>query len=152
MPRQNRNSPLPDAARPQVADSQIQRALDTLATPLIEVIKFLTPFRQPEKWKPLPFDATWRNYTGATDRQRAAYKKDPLGRVYLRGLVERFSGAGTSVAILPVGYWPKNETMFTVYTNTGVGRLDVQAVGNLFAVAGGTGFISLDGISFDTES
>jgi hypothetical protein len=71
--------------------------------------------------------------------------------VHLRGLVERFSGASTSVAILPVGYRPVNETMFGVWTDTGAGRLDVQVVGNLFAVAGGATFVSLDGISFDTE-
>ena len=149
--QQNRNSPLPEAGRPQVTDPLIQRAFDTLATPLIAVIQFLLPFRQPEKWKAPAFGTGWRDYSAATDRQRTAYKKDPLGRIHLRGLVERFSGVETSIAVLPQGYRPKNNTLFVVVTNVGIGRVDVQSTGNVLYVFGGVGFISFDGISFDTE-
>ena len=150
MTRLNRNSPLPDAARPQVADSQIQRAFDTLATPLIEVIKFLTPFRQPEKWTNADFTTGWVDYNVNTTQSR----KDALGRVELRGACYRASGALTAMFVLPVNHRPKRAFSFVSISNNLVCRIDVDTTGEVSIGSGGAPgvWVSVSGINFHAES
>jgi hypothetical protein len=37
---------------------------------------------------------------------------------------------------------------FIVITNTGIGQVEVDQSGNIIHISGGTGFVSLSGISF----
>lgn len=151
MGRLNRDSPLPAAARPRVEDPLVQRAFDTLATPLIEVIKFLTPYRQQEKWQNLAFQSGWRDYAD-TRFHVAEFRKNPLGRVELRGIVTRFSGVTTAIGVLPVGYRAAKGMLFPVVGNAGAGQLTIYSDGLIEYASGGTTFLSLEGITFDTES
>lgn len=150
----NRNAPLPQAAQPRVTDSNVQRAFDLLFVPLREVVRFLQPWVQAEKWRALTFNTGWRNYSpiGAGVWASGLFRKDPTGRVFMQGLIERYSGASTLIATLPETHKPARQHLFCVYTNTGVGRIDVMPDGSVYLLAGGTLFISLDGISFDTVS
>ena len=151
MGRLNRDSPLPAAARPRVEDPLVQRAFDTLATPLIEVIKFLTPYRQQETWKPASFVTGWVD--SSFGFRNTAYRKDPLGAVHLRGLPLRTSGASAIIMVLPIGYRPHKPVLCTTSSANLYSRVDISTLGEVSVVVGVPGtWVSLDGISFDTES
>lgn len=153
MARQpNRNSALPDAAHPQVSDPLIQRAFDTLATPLIAVIQFLTPFRQPEKWQPLRYQTGWSD--SAFGFRTGAVRKDAMGFVHLRGVPIRAVGAGVVICNLPARYRPSASVLCATCSSAAFTRLDIGANGNVTVISGSpVGEVAnLDGISFDTES
>jgi hypothetical protein len=105
----------------------------------------------------LTFSNGWTNYGGIWET--AAYRKDQLGIVHVRGLVTK--GDGTPVpsliAVLPVGYRPQRGRIFAVHTGEAphaVGRISVLADGQLTWGSGATGeqdYTSLDTISFDTD-
>jgi hypothetical protein len=86
----------------------------------------------------------------------AAFRKDPLGRVHLRGLVK--SGTiGAAIFQLPVGYRPANVTgsgaVVDVGKSGGVsGDLRVDPTGLVTLFTGENGYVSLDGLSFDTDT
>ena len=88
----------------------------------------------PEAWKPLPFSIGWGNYGGG--HVLAAYRKDQLGKVHLRGLVAKL-GAPTpvlfdAIGVLPTGYRPPGSTHFAV----AMGRPDLA--GTAFVQSNGT--------------
>lgn len=156
MGRLNRDSPLPDAARPRVEDPLIQRAFDTLATPLIEVIKFLTPFRQPEPWKDLTLYSDWARTSASLEGPQ--YVKDPIGRVSLRGWARTTAGTSSTVAVLPIGYRPRNRLSFACACISGASnvfcRVDVYPDGIVsFAspAVGANSEVSLSNVQFDTR-
>ncbi|HEX6904127.1 MAG TPA: hypothetical protein VF789_30735 [Thermoanaerobaculia bacterium] len=97
-----------------------------------------------EAWKAATFQNGWRNYGGPFNN--AAYMKDSLGFVHLRGLVK--DGGGT-IFTLPEGYRPARQELFGVATreNT-IGRIDVLVDGQVSMTAGNKDWISLDGITF----
>lgn len=108
-----------------------------------------------EAWNPiLPvaggvepyFYNSWVNY-GAPFYD-AAFMKDPLGFVHLRGLIK--SGATTATMfILPIGYRPAKQHIFTSLAADVVCRIDVYPTGIVFHVSGGTNaYLSLDPITF----
>lgn len=109
---------------------------------------------QPEAWKALPLGPGWNDY--GSGWATAAFRKDQLGRVHLRGLVTRGPGVpafGQVIGSLPEGYRPPAALLFVVATGetNAFGRVDVQPGGNIVWVAGGAGdpdFTSLSGISF----
>ena len=145
--RLDRNRPLPEAIQPRVDESKIQKALDALFIPLREVGRFLQPFVQPEKWQPGEFLSGWADLDG-----RAGSKKDPLGRVHLRGYVGRTSGATVEIMRLPLAHRPTTAIDFAVYTSAGaVGHLEISAGGIVTYVTGTATDMSLEGVSFDTE-
>lgn len=156
--RSTRRPPLPQVFEQRVTDPTTQRAFDNVTQALEAAVDQLQPFVQTDPWhgvgaqRQLAFNTGWQNYTGASGYQLAAYRKNPLGRVELRGMVERASGALTTILTLPVGYRPAKSEVFTVYTNTGVGRIDLQSDGQVVLAGGGVGFVSLSGITFDTEA
>lgn len=150
--RLNRNSPLPTQVGGQVQDNALQRVLDTIITPLQAVLEFLQPYVQPDPWHKPSFGTGWQDYTGGAGYQTSAYKKDSLGRVHLRGLVERASGALTVIMTLPVGYRPASGKIFATTGSGGVARVNVTAGGVVEYSSGGVTFLSLEGISFDTEA
>lgn len=112
----------------------------------------------PEPWTALPFEAGWTNY-GST-HITGAFRKDQLGKVHLRGLVSKGSGAPSGpdvIATLPPGYRPPMRMLFSVGSGAPneFGRVDVMPTGELLWMLGPVGevdFTSLDGISFWTDS
>jgi hypothetical protein len=98
---------------------------------------------------------SFTNYD-ASIYQPAGYFKDLSGRVYLRGLLKRATGAfSTTIFTLPAGYRPAKLTLFALMAANLDGRLDVDASGNVFVPAATAAnwytFFSLDGMSFDTR-
>jgi hypothetical protein len=107
----------------------------------------------PEAWKPLPFAAGWGNYGGGYIT--AAYRKDQLGMVHLRGLVTNATGPAkpSPIATLPAGYRPAEGLLFTVGGGQpeGTARVDLTADGQLRWVSGASAdgdYSSLDQISY----
>lgn len=147
----NRNQPLPSASQPRVSDSNAQRAFDLLFVPLREVLKFLQPYVQPEKWKPLPLDSSVTNYD-ATYAQ-AQYRKNPFGRVEVRGevVISGAHGGTHTIAILPRGYRPTRNQVFVVgdASGGGTGLVQVTPDGLILHLAGSHTQVSIE-FTFDT--
>lgn len=93
---------------------------------------------------------SWINYTPAS-YVSAAYRRRGT-RVTLRG--EIASGAG-NITTLPIGYRPVKSHLFIAPCSGGTATLTVLGDGNVSVLAyssGGTNaWVSLDGISFDTN-
>jgi hypothetical protein len=98
-------------------------------------------------WSNLSFGSGWANY--GSSYQNGEFKK--VGDlVFLRGLIYRFTGSGTTIATLPSGCRPPATMLFGVHTNTGLGRVDINNGGDIFVVSGGTDWIQLNGLVFST--
>lgn len=81
----------------------------------------------------------------------ASYFKDANGFVHLRGLLKSGTMAASAFS-LPAGYRPGNNTVYCVISNNAIGRVDVQANGDVLMAAGSNLWISLDGITFKAEA
>jgi|GEM_PF-420605 len=84
----------------------------------------------------------------------AAFYKDKMGRVFLRGLVNNVNNPnGLVVFTLPVGYRPSTSgrLVFTTLSNNALGRIDIQANGDVQVTMGTAGWIGLDNISFKAD-
>lgn len=93
---------------------------------------------------------SWVNYGGSYED--AGYYRDSFDIVYLRGVVKDGTvGAAGVIFTLPVGYRPENNRIFSNYTNSGVGHVEVESDGDVIAKAGGNTWFSLDGVSFRVE-
>jgi hypothetical protein len=99
------------------------------------------------------FANSWVNF-GSTWAP-AAYRKDAMGFVHLRGLVK--SGTvNVAIFVLPVGFRPIGDLMFGVINDTGPGQGVVQQDGTVRQGAGTgltntNGFHTLSGITFLAE-
>jgi hypothetical protein len=148
--RLHRNAPLPEAPRARVDDPKVQRALDSIITSLEAVLALLQSFAQPEKWRAVTY------VTGWIDADPLRFKKDPLGRVHFQGSAVRTSGASTVICVLPLGYRPRQHCSLSCSTYNGatwvLGLLDVEVDGRVNVGVGGTSFVALEGLSFDTEA
>src|SRR6185312_6759006 len=112
------------------------------------------------------FQSTWTNYSGGWST--VGFYKDLSGRVFLKGLAAaggpsapgpaiNISPSG-NILLLPVGYRPQNNEMFTCMASPPSGsqdtvRVDVVPSGQVYAEPTGSSFtsllwISLAGISF----
>ncbi|MBI3936419.1 MAG: hypothetical protein HY323_05535 [Betaproteobacteria bacterium] len=101
------------------------------------------------------FGTNWGNY--GTPWETAAFYKDPLGRVYLKGMTTK-TGTPTIndvIFTLPEGYRPAKDLLFGVASETtgtfGASRVDVKANGDVVWIAGGTSetdYTQLNNISF----
>jgi hypothetical protein len=80
------------------------------------------------------------------------YRKDPLGRVWVRATNASGGATGTSVFTLPVGYRPKTDQVFDNLQASGTAGtyVGVGAAGNVSPTYAGTG-VYID-LSFDTET
>lgn len=120
----------------------------------------------PPVWTAATYTNNWRTYTGAAGYGAAAYRINPEGRVYLRGLVENGTIATddtSAIFTLPAAYRPTEtaQLFITKSAPNGLGIADIR-VGSNGAVdvfgAGITGadanstFVSLAGISFDSAA
>ena len=101
----------------------------------------------PEAWIVPTLANGWVNY--GTPYDTAGYRKDPLGRVHLKGLVKNGT-AQTTIFTLPVGYRPAADKLFLVQTGAGASaRLEVNSNGTVVAAANTvSGNLSLEGVSF----
>lgn len=77
------------------------------------------------------------------------YRIDALGYVHLKGMIKNGSGI---IFKLPSGYRPpvdgSRRLLLQTITSTGQGRIDITSDGNVTYIQGGTGWFSLDGITF----
>ena len=97
-------------------------------------------------WKRANLLNSWVHYTSSHyNHPFPSYCKDLTGRVHLKGLVQ--NGSGT-IFRLPPGYRPSNAHIFAVLANNGLGRVDVNANGNVIFSVGNSSYVSLDTISF----
>lgn len=107
-----------------------------------------TSFVDQPSWTAPTFTNGWLNYGGGF--QTVAYYKDFLGIVHVRGLVK--SGTlNQPMFTLPAGFRPSATIGFATNTDTGIGNLQVTALGQIQIVSGGTGFVYLDAIQFRAE-
>ncbi len=92
------------------------------------------------------------NYGDPPAWAHAAYTKDALGYVHLRGFVSGGWGDDQSIFTLPDGYRPEGTEMFPPGTNSGTNenRIDVQADGAVVVHRSNSAWFSLSGIVFDT--
>lgn len=125
--------------------------LDQVITSLRSILALLRPFRNPEAWKPLMLRGDWAKYD--SEVPAAEYRKDPLGRVYLRGWVTSASGSSTLIAALPAGYRPSHYVDVPVTENTQVGNyVRVFPDGQiLLGYLSPGSAVSLDNVSFMPE-
>lgn len=97
-----------------------------------------------------PFANGWQNF-GSTYAP-AAYWKDENGLVHLEGLIK--SGTLSIAAfVLPPGYRPAMDRIFSVFSNNSVGMIQVQADGSVQPMSIGTASnasYGLDGVVFRT--
>jgi hypothetical protein len=93
--------------------------------------------------------------SGASTNSIAGFRKDPFGKVMLRGAVKGGANA-TVVFTLPVGYRPPKDLGIALSTNNGAstGLCSIQANGDVWISGGVTATTTswLDGIEFDTET
>lgn len=99
------------------------------------------------EWTGLSFNAGWANYDAGW--VQGSYKK--VGDlVFVRGLIKRVSGSDANIALLPAGFRPTNSHMITAWSDTGVARIDINSLGQITLVSGGTGWLSLFSTVFST--
>ncbi|MGH9961575.1 MAG: hypothetical protein ACREBC_31365, partial [Pyrinomonadaceae bacterium] len=124
----------------QIQDESVQGNFDELKKrfPLSRKdLKLETPHNVGDPGEPA-FQNSWVNFDTA-NWQQLRFWRDPLDNVHVQGLIK--SGfLGTTVFVLPTGYRPAvAPPPFAVDTNTGFGRVDVAATGNVSPFSGGTG-------------
>lgn len=132
---------------PQALSSWLQRYLsgNDLVTftqsqlPSLEQIRLIGATGNPV------FLSTTGNFGGSS--QAVGFYRSPEGIVHLCGAAV-WSALGAVGFALPSGYRPLAVESFAVYTNTGVGRIDVDENGNVTLQAGGLAFVSLSGITY----
>lgn len=149
-----RSRPISDVARPQVDEPKTQRVLEAIVTSVSSLVHFIQPYVQTDPWHLLSYyDATWSDLPaiGLVSVHRPSYRKNPMGRVELRGVAQR-SGGAEIIGVLPVGYRPALGVVLPVYTTVGT-ALIITSDGNMLINGdpGGAAVLSLDGVTFDTE-
>lgn len=137
-----------------MADSGLQRVLSELFVVLREAVKFLQPFVQPQPWQRAELTADWSLLAAYPQGEVPGFRKDPLGRVHLRGRCVYTGASGLPIFWLPSGHRPPRELTFVVESNAGAASVSVASSGSVDYFGGGTPatYLSLDGISFDTEA
>lgn len=97
-------------------------------------------------WTDATMQNSWHNFDSA-GYSAPGFRKDGSGVVHLRGFV----GGGTTgqpIFTLPVGYRPVGHQLFATLATGAFGWLDVFADGRLQLASGGTGWVSLFGVTF----
>lgn len=95
------------------------------------------------------FQGTWVNFD-ITSFRGARFWKDGMDIVHVEGLVKSGAVPGT-IFILPAGYRPGGALVFPTDTNSGHGRVDVAATGNIVAQSGGATYFAIN-LNFKQES
>ena len=100
-------------------------------------LRLLVGWSKPEAWREIgdtagknpAFESSWVNFDSGTHAQ-AAFYKNPLGTVYIKGLVK----TGTlnfAIFTLPSGYRPSEKLHFSTTSNSLFGNLTVSANGEV---------------------
>ena len=98
-----------------------------------------------EAWTAPTLTNAWINFGGTLGT--AAYRKDAMGFVHLKGVVK--SGTiGSAIFELPVGYRPAGDTRFPVVSNNAFGVCAISSAGSVVPTVGSNVSFSLDGITF----
>lgn len=94
----------------------------------------------------------WANYGGA--EATVAFRKDPWGRVLLRGLAKSGPVPPCSVFTLPAGYRPPAVVRFAVIdgSSTAYVYVDTAGVVTLYSTTGTRAGLDFSGVEFDTET
>lgn len=96
------------------------------------------------------FENGWVNFGGGLST--VAFRKDPEGRVWLRGQAKSGT-AGTVLFTLPAGYRPPARVDFDTIDGTGSPTYALTTAGSIVTnAAAGNVRVTLDGLSFDTET
>jgi len=91
------------------------------------------------------FQNSWVNY--GSGFATAAFRKDVLGWVHLRGMIK--SGTiGSAAFALPVGYRPPAHIYFACVSNGAFGDVLIITSGNVIPQVGNNTWFSLNGITF----
>lgn len=101
-----------------------------------------------EAWQTVKFQDGWTNY--GERYNPAAYFKDSMGIVHLRGLVKNGGlGYDKTIFTLPVGYRPEHRQLFVnCRHDQASGRADVETDGRVIPISGSSTWFSLDGLTF----
>jgi hypothetical protein len=96
----------------------------------------------------------WTHYDGAGGYQTPQYWKTSGGMVSLQGLFKgNGAGLGSWLGVLPVGFRPAAQALYHVNSEGGMCRVDIQSDGVIiWSSGGGSGWMSLEGISFMAEN
>ncbi len=87
----------------------------------------------------------WENYGGSFET--AAYMRDELGFVHLRGLVRNGTiGASTPIFTEASGYRPAKIEAFVGWSSGAAAYMQVSSAGNVVVVSGNNAYVSLSGI------
>ncbi len=105
-------------------------------------------------WNECNFQNGWNNYgtvNPSTTFTTAGFTKTSSKLIGLKGLVAGGT-MGQTICTLPVGFRPKfaNEKLIfqTATSASNTGRVDILPTGEIVAVSGSNGWVSLDGIIF----
>jgi collagen type I/II/III/V/XI/XXIV/XXVII alpha len=99
------------------------------------------------------FQNSWVNY--AAGEATAAFRKDPLGRVMIRGVIKSgtVGGASATAFTLPAAYRPPSTARWPSIANgVATGFIQVESNGFVSVQAGNNAWVDLDGIDFDTDT
>ena len=100
-------------------------------------------------WNNLVLKNSWTDYESSY--APAGFTKTDAGVVVLKGLIKRGAaiGANTLIGVLPPGYRPEATLIFgNTSDSNAAGRVDVLANGEIWYMAGGYAWFSLDTIRF----
>jgi len=95
------------------------------------------------------FQNGWVNYTGQPNFATAAFYKDRLGVVHLRGSVD--GGTNNAIFTLPPGYRPARNLVAVIHRFSGPASMIIRADGGVAPLLG-SGNASLDGVTFRAGS
>lgn len=103
-----------------------------------------------EGWIAPTLAGTWVNFDAVPGFAQAAYMKDSLGFVHIKGLVKSGTVPST-IFTLPAGYRPMNNLYISSTNNAAIAVVRVQAVGDVVADTGGNTAFSINNIHFKAE-
>lgn len=104
------------------------------------------PIRRTTGWNTPALQNGWVTYSATFNPP--GYMKDANGIVHLRGMIR--SGTSSTLFTLPPGYRPAYRQLFATETNPNVNaRVDVYANGAVTSSGYDSGWLSLDGLTFE---
>lgn len=130
-------------SEPQDTEESSVSISEAIAANIVDAVEQSEDFTTPS------LGNSWVNFGGSY--ATAAYYKDGLGRVYLRGTIKDGSIPGV-VFTLPAGYRPAAQLRFGVMSHGAFGRVDVYANGDVEVNLPSTNSsLSLDQVHFRAE-
>lgn len=98
-------------------------------------------------WQELVLLGGWANFTASI--RNASYRTEPGGKIALGGLVAKAATPnGTVIATLPPAARPTTPKSFPASTELEIGRIQIEANGNIVYLGEFATLVPLDQISF----